>query len=53
MTKKWYRIVWKHKDSSAQGQGEGTFLEEIADAWVEYGNKEYPLIRHWKEEVPS
>ena len=45
MTKKWYRIFWKHKDSSAQGQGEGTFSEEMAEVMISVG------MEYWYREL--
>lgn len=44
-----YLIYWKFKDNRENGKvhhGKPT-TKELAKAWVEYGNKEFPEIYHW------
>lgn len=46
--KKLYRVAWKHKGNIRHG----TWQEDVAvvDAQVEYGNRKFPKIEHYREE---
>ena len=45
-----YRVCWQYRDGGKSGHGE-PISKELAEAWVEAMNKEYPHIRHWAEPV--
>lgn len=47
-----FRLYWKNKATGKIGQG--TALgEEIAQAWVERMNEDFPDYEHWYEPAPE
>ena len=46
MVKK-YRVYWKDNDTGKTGHGKEKLPEQIAMAWVSYGNKNFSNILHW------
>jgi hypothetical protein len=42
-----YRVAWKYKAAGACGHGQWMSRREIAEAWAEQGNKDWPDIHHW------
>ena len=43
-------VFWKNKHTGKTGHGE-SMEEELANAWVDYGNREYPYIKHQTVDV--
>ena len=48
-------IKWLNKNNYAQGvrSGQDDTTEDIAKAWCEKLNKEYPYLEHWYEPVEN
>lgn len=46
-----YRVFWASTITGKGGRGEPLESKEVANAWAEKGNKEYPEILHYVEEV--
>ena len=45
-----YRVAWRCAVSERTGHGEWSFSRDSVQAWVDYGNREWPALRHWVEE---
>ena len=45
--KKLYRVSWKLNKKLYHGQWDKS--KDLIQAWVDYGNSEYPKIKHYLE----
>ena len=43
-------VFWKNKNTGKTGHGE-PIEEKLANAWVDYGNSEFPYINHQAVDV--
>lgn len=46
-----YRVAFKSEITGFQSHGAPLDSYEVARAWVDHMNAEYPEIKHWVEEV--
>jgi hypothetical protein len=48
-----YRVCWRVGGEGDVQYGKPVSTREVAEAWALYGNREYPDLHHWVEEIQN